>query len=548
MRKIFCILLVVTLAALSYTTDQGQQPSTSLDKRPNILLIVTDDMGYTDIGAFGSEIPTPNLDALAHAGIRFTNFHTASWCQPTRVMMMTGNGGAGMVEELPRLPEGERNNRLYLEWATLPELLRDAGYQTFMTGKWDLGLEGEYRVSERGFDRSFALLTGGTSHFAESFWREDDTTYYEDDGRRLSLDQLPADFYSTEYYTSQMLEYIRTNYSDQPWFAYVAYTAPHWPLQVPEDWLDRHAGRYAEGYDQLRERRMEKASELGVIPEGALPDQFDPVAPAWSDLSTDLKWKFARAEEIYASMIEYMDTQIGRIVSYLDSSGELDNTVIVFMGDHGASAGEHGIGVARFPIENRMDNRLENFGRTNSFIDKGIGFAEAGSAPFRYYKGSAFEGGLRAAAFIRYPGLAGTGGTNSTLVSAMDLLPTFLEIAGREHPGASVFNGREIRDIRGESIWNELKTGTASDRSDYEIGFIRGAGGALIRGQYKVINQPPPDPATDSSTGVGGMTEWRLYDIVSDPSETRDLAAVHPALVDSMVDAWTLGWRSPRTD
>ena len=242
--------------------DREAQP----DKPPNILLIIADDLGYTDIGAYGSEIPTPNLDALAFAGIRFTNFHTASWCQPTRVMLMTGNGGGGMVDVLPRLPDGERNNLLRLEWALLPELLQEAGYQTFMTGKWDLGVEAEYRPSARGFDRSFSLLTGASSHFAERFLsRDSDATYYEDDGRRLSLEDLPADFYSTSFYTDRMLEYLASRDADRPWFAYVAYTAPHWPLQVPEDWLDRYAGHYDAGYDVLRHARVARAMELGVI-------------------------------------------------------------------------------------------------------------------------------------------------------------------------------------------------------------------------------------------------------------------------------------------
>jgi len=510
---------------------------------PNILLIVADDLGYTDIGAFGSEIPTPTLDTLAQAGIRFTNFHTASWCQPTRVMMMTGSGGSALLEELPKLPTGNRNNVVRLDWAMLPELLKEAGYQTFMTGKWDLGLEGPYRPAARGFDHSFALLEGATSHFAERFWREDDTTYYEDDGRRLALDELPADFYSTEFYTSKMLGYLQSRDPAKPWFAYLSYTAPHWPLQVPEEWLDRYAGRYDAGYDILREQRMAKSAELGVMPEGSRPDLFDPVAPEWSDLTEDLQRKYARAEEIYASMIEYMDMSIGRIIGHLQDTGELENTVIFFLADHGASAGEHGIGVARFPIESEKDNRLENFGRRDSFIDKGIGFAEAATAPIRYYKASAFEGGVRAAAFVRYPGLAGSGAMNSTLISAMDLMPTFLEIAGVEHPGPSVFHGREIHGIRGRSLWTELQTGVPSDRSDYEIGWIRGPGGALVRGRYKVINQPPPDPTAVAFNTTGGTTEWRLFDIKADPSETRDLAMDHPEIVEALVEAWKSGWK-----
>jgi arylsulfatase len=531
-RALICLIASGAMASCGPPATDSRS-DTGPDPRPNLLLIVADDLGYTDIGAFGSEIPTPNLDALAHAGIRFTNFHTASWCQPTRVMLMAGTGGAAPIREYPRLPSGNRNNVLRLDWATLPELLQEAGYQTFMTGKWDLGLEGEYRASERGFDRSFALLEGGASHFAEYFWR--DSLYYEDEGRRLMLDELPADFYSTEFYTSRMLDYLRDSDPNRPWFAYVAYTAPHWPLQVPDDWLDRHAGRYDDGYDVLREERLARAMALGVIPEGASPEAFDPVAPDWHELTLELQRKFARAEEIYAAMIEYMDMSIGRIVAHLEVSGELDNTVIVFLADHGASAGEHGIGEPRFPIETERDNRLENFGRIGSFIDKGIGFAEAASAPFKYYKSSAWGGGVRGAAFIRHPGLPGTAGTNHSIVSAMDLLPTFLDIAGTQHPGAAEFRGRTIREIRGRSIWPALTTGDPIDRPDYEIGWIRGEAGSLLRGRYKIINQPPPGSTTP--------TPWRLYDIVADPSETTDLAGEFPGMVADMIAAWQNDWQ-----
>lgn len=535
------LLMLAASVAMTGCEQQASDAAVVPPARPNILLIVADDLGYTDIGAFGSEIPTPNLDALAFAGIRFTNFHTASWCQPTRAMLMTGAGPVETIEELPRLESGNRNNVLRKDWANMAELLQDAGYQTMMVGKWDLGLEGEYRVVESGFDRSYALLEGGASHFAEYFWR--DSLYYEDEGRRLTLDELPDDFYSTEFYTTRMIEYLGSADGDRPWFAYLPYTAPHWPLQVPDDWLDRHAGRYDEGYDVLRERRMRRAAELGVIPKGADPAAFDPVAPAWRELSEEHRQKYARAEEIYASMVEYMDMSIGRIVDHLESTGALDNTIIVFLADHGASAAWHGIGPAVFPIEEEMDNRLENFGRAGSFIDKGTGFGEAASAPLRYYKSSAYEGGVRAAALVHYPGLQGNGGTNASLVSAMDLLPTFLDAAGTTHPGPSEYRGRTIRDIRGRSLWSELVTGNETDRSDYEIGLVRGNGGSLIRGKYKIINQPPPGRDSSLASVVAEPTPWRLFDIEADPSETTDLAGEHPEIVESMLRRWESTWK-----
>jgi arylsulfatase len=503
---------------------------------PNILLIVADDLGYTDIGAFGSEVPTPNLDELASGGVRFSGFRTGRACQQTRTMLMASAGTTEAIEIRPRLPDATRDNLLRLDWAIIPEILQDAGYATYMAGKWDLGMDAEYRPVTRGFDRSFALVEGGASHFREYFWRDD--VFYEEDGRRLALDELPADFYSTRFYTNRMLEYLQDNETGRPWFAYLAYTAPHWPLQVPDDWLDRHAGRYDAGYDRLRADRLRRAAELGVIPPGANLDAFRPTASPWRDLPASRQARYARAQEIYASMLEYMDMEIGRIADFLASTGQLDNTVILFMADHGASAGEHGVGEGgmRFDIEDQRDNRLENFGKAGSFIDKGTGFAEASSAPFRYYKASMYEGGLRAAAFIRGPGIADAGAVDHSLVTALDVLPTFLDIAGIEHPGPGTFLGRQVRGPRGRSFWPALTGhGLVDDRADYAIGWSAGDRGALAVGRFKVINQPPP--------GSTGDTPWQLYDIVADPSESRDLAAEMPEVTEELVRRWESDWQ-----
>lgn len=537
LRRFFLLSVILPAGFLAgCQANDLDAESASVSMPPNILLIVADDLGYTDIGSFGSEIPTPNLDELALAGIRFSSLHTGRACQQTRTMLMASAGTTESIKVRPRLPDGTRDNLLGLEWAILPELLQEAGYATYMVGKWDLGMDEAYRPTARGFDRSFALLEGGGSHFREYFWREG--ILIEDEGRRLVLDDLPEDFYSTRFYTDRLLDYLESGTGEQPWFAYLAYTAPHWPLQVPAEWLDRHAGGYENGYDQLRAERLVRAAELGVIPDGADAASFQPVAAPWNDLTDAQQARYSRAQEIYAAMIEYMDTDIGRIVDYLATSGQLENTVIVFMADHGASAGEHGVGEGgiRFAIEDDRDNRLENFGRLDSFVDKGTGFAEASSAPFRYFKASLYEGGLRAAAFIRGPGIRDTGGVDHTFVSVLDILPTFLDIAGTEHPGAGDFRGRQIRDIRGQSFWPRL-TGdvAADDRSAYEIGWSAGESGALVRGRYKVINHPLP-----RSTAV---TSWRLYDIEADPSETRDLASDMPVVVDALVARWESDWK-----
>ncbi len=524
-------------------------------ERPNILLIVADDLGYTDLGAFGSEIPTPTLDALAYAGMRLTNFHTGQACQQTRAMLMTGRGASSVMQANPTRADGERANELRKDVATLPELLGDAGYRTYMAGKWDLGLTSDVSPHARGFDRSFALIEASSSHFAEFFW--DEASYYQEDDRRILLEDLPEDFYSTTAYTDKMLQYLHEHNGTAPWFGYMAYTAPHWPLQVPDAWLDRYAGTYADGYDVLRMQRMRRAAELGVIPEGAANlERFSPTAVPWNSLSLVVQERYVRAQEIYASMVELLDQEIGRLIAHLEDSDQLDNTIIFFMSDHGASAAEIGIldGPSSMPPHfNRLiaqhDNSLENFGRPGSFVDHGRGFGEAATAPLRYYKGTLGEGGIRAAAFVRYPEQIAQGTINNTFTTVMDLLPTFLEIAGTSRPGATTpgattYKGRQVQSVLGRSLWPNV-TGQSSTvhGDDNAAGWagrgaaIGGATGAIIKGRFKLTNQPSP------VHGNASATPWQLYDLQADPGETRDLAPMNPDRVESLLEEWQQNWR-----
>ena len=510
---------------------------------PNILLIVADDVGFTDLGSFGSEIATPNLDRLAHAGLRLTNLHAGASCQHTRMMLMSGASSAAVLEPRPSLPTGTRGNTFSLSYANIAELLKDAGYATYMAGKWDLGALEGYTPAARGFDRSFALLGASGSYFGRYFLGV--RFGYEDEGRAITPEDLPGDFYATRFYTDRILQYIQSSQAGTPWFAYLPYTAAHWPLQLPDDWLDRYAGRYDMGYDVLREERFARASEAGVFPAAARLEDFQPVSELWSALSPEEQRRYSRAQEIYAGVVEYMDMSVGRIVDYLEDSGQLENTVIVFMNDHGASAHEHGVNTGRAvrspgpgPTEDN-DNSLENFGRPNSFIDHGRGFGEAATAPFRFQKGILTEGGLLAAAFVYYPAAVPGGGTSDAFLTVMDILPTFLEIAGTEHPGAGPFRDRRINAIVGRSAWPLFSGESTAVHPPTKIaGWTQGnaGAGALIRGNYKIINQPPPG-------GGMGTVPWRLYDIAADPGEHHDLAAEHPELVAEMVAEWETNWR-----
>ena len=527
--------------------EQSTSPAEAVappDSRPNILLILADDLGFTDLGAFGSEIPTPNLDELAFAGVRLTNLHTGRACQQTRAMLMSGRGVTSVIETHPNRPDGQRDNSLTTRIAALPELMQDAGYSTYMAGKWDLGLSGDATPAARGFDRSFVLLEASSSHFAETFWG--DQTYYEEDGISVALEDLPEDFYSTKAYTDKMLEYLQAHDGDQPWFGFMPHTAPHWPLQLPEDWLDRNVGEYDAGWDVLRAERAARAGELGVIPAGATIEAFQPLAVAWTEFSAEEQARYSRAQEIYAGMVEYLDLSIGRIIAQLKDSGQLDNTIVMFMSDHGASAGQMGVYTGRGPstggpsIPETRDNSFDNFGRIGSFIDHGLGFGEAATAPLKYFKGRLAEGGIRGAALIRYPSVIFEPRIDGTYLTVMDILPTFLEIAGTEHPGPGMYRGREIMPILGESFWPYLlgEASTVHDATDV-AGWSAGTTGAIIRGNYKAINNGP----RGDGMGMGPTSPWSLYDISVDPGEINDLSAEHPELAAELVAEWEANWQ-----
>ncbi|MGI9260626.1 MAG: sulfatase-like hydrolase/transferase [Woeseiaceae bacterium] len=518
--------------------------ATADNTRPNILLIIADDLGYTDMGSFGGEIATPTLDALAYGGVRFTNFHMASACQQTRSMLMSGRGFTQVIQRMPPRPGGERAHQLRTDVATLPEFLRAAGYATYISGKWDLGLTPETMPVARGFNRSFTLLEASSSHFAEYFWAE--KSYYQEDDRHVPLDELPPDFYSTRTYTDKILEYIGEHDGEAPWFSMVTYTAPHWPLQVPDDWLDRYSGRYDEGYDALRAERVARAKERGVLPRGSSLSAFEPTAAPWSTLTPELQRRYARSQELYASMTEYLDEQIGRIVDHLMATGQFDNTVILFMSDHGASGAEIGImdGPTSMPphfnvIEEARDNSYENFGRTNSFIDHGRGFAEAATAPLRFFKGTLGEGALRGAAFIHYPEEFAEPAINNTFITVMDILPTFLDIAAAGSLDDFDLAGRDIQPIAGRSFWAHLTGEEETVHGDDSVaGWSREPYGALVKGRFKLVNQLPPGvPVPDSSP------PWQLFDLAVDPGETTDIVSEHPELAAELEEIWRRDWQ-----
>jgi arylsulfatase len=502
--------------------------------RPNILYILADDLGYTDVGFFGAEIRTPNLDELAYAGLRLTNFHAAPTCAPTRGMLMSGttNSEAGV----DALDDPVRN-----DVANLPERLRDAGYHTYMAGKWNLGIRAEDGPAARGFDQSFALMKAGDNHLGHSLFPGSPPQFagepvYRENGQPVDL---PDGWFSSRLYTDKLIDYIDTNAGDgEPWFGYLAFTAPHWPLQAPEDWIDRYAGRYDEGYNALLEARYEEARRLGIFREGLELEGYVSSAPPWSSLEESERRIYARSMEIYAAMIENMDMHVGRLIDFLEAAGELDNTVIIFSSDNGAERVTSAFRPTTLPRTDN-DNSIENLGREWSFATTGPGWAEAATAPYRALKGTLYEGGTRVPAFIHHSSVADKGGIDRTYLTVMDLLPTMLDIA--ERPVTSnEFQGREVVPVRGSSFW----------------GLVTGAADAVrARDETVVWAAPDSEPATavlarwpwklygERIEGDTASMRWSLFDMESDPGERQDLAAERPMLTAELAALWQASGR-----
>ena len=524
--------IILPLLLLSACGQSANDPvvvdrSSHSESRPNILLIVADDLGFSDIGVYGSEIATPNLDEIAGNGLMLTNFHVAPTCSVSRSMLMTGNdnhvvGLGNMAETIADNQLGVPGYEGYLNRRvdTMAEVLKDAGYHTYMAGKWHLGTQLEQSPSERGFEQSFGLLYGGSSHFDSTGPdRYRDPALFRDNGQLI--DELPDDFYSTEYFTDTVIGQIDSNIDDgKPFFAYLAYTAPHWPLQAPDEYLQKYRGLYDEGYDAIRDRRFQNQKELGLFPDSTMgpprPEYLDP----WDALSAEDRLFHARNMEIYAAMVDHMDMSIGRVVDYLSQKGQLDNTVIVFISDNGADHWDYD----RAPpavgeYAGTFDNSIENRGRVGSFVMYGPQWAHVSNSPYSRYKGSSYEGAIRSPAIVHWPAGIRTGQTSPALTGIADWYSTFAELAGAE-----------IAETSGESLVSLLRGEVEDVRAeDDTIGVEAWGKRGVVGPRYKLVSSPAIPH---------GQADWELYDLSRDPSEQVNLSKEEPEILAAMQQRW----------
>jgi arylsulfatase A-like enzyme len=541
----FVILALASCAADQGAAPRGASTTSAATKRPNILFILADDLGYADIGVFGSEIPTPNIDALAKNGMLLTDFYSGMSCAPARAMFMSGTdnnlaglgsqgggggarrGGGPPANAAPPKPgaEGYLNFRV----ASLAELMTDAGYNTYMAGKWHLGATPERGPHARGFKRVFASLDGA-AHLGSWDWRgPQDARFFDQD----QIVNVGKDWYSTRDYTKKMISYIEADRADgKPFFAWLAYTAPHWPLQAPKESIAKFKGRYDEGYEALYAKRFARQKELGILPPDAKPIDNARYNPRWNALTAEQKQLDARHMEIYAAMVSDLDTYVGEVIAYLKKIGEFDNTLIMFMSDNGAEANRLDL---RPPYSDHVgkeyDHTFENLGAGNTYIMYGANWASASAAPFNRHKASGWEGGYHVPAFVHFPGKVTPGSRSNASGTLQDMLPTFLAVAGTKHPGTK-FQGREVLKPRGKNLlpvfYGEAKRAHAADEV---LGWNAGGSRGVRVGSWKIVwdtvagTQPP-------------QRRWRLFDLSKDIAEQNDLAAANPAKYAQMQQAW----------
>ena len=532
------ITLSVLLALVSckQETETSEESTSAEPRQPNILLIVADDLGYSDIGSFGGEIATPTLDRLASEGMQLSNFHVLPSCSPSRSVLLSGTdnhvaGMGTMGEVLTPEMEGHPGYLGYLnfEVAALPEVLQAGGYHTYMAGKWHLGHEVDTTPYARGFDETFALLPGGGSHWADQRpLSPPQTMVYNRNGQKV--ESLPDDFYSTAYYTDTILNSIGQGKDDgKPFFAYLSYTAPHDPLHAPKAYIDKYRGRYDEGWDVLREQRLQSLKALGIVHKDARSFPRLSSVEAWNEMSIEEKADASRDMEVYAAMIDYMDEQIARVFDYLKEIGEYDNTMIIFLSDNGANG--HLPTVYPGQTEeflDSFDNSLENRGLVNSFIEPGPGWAQVSMAPSRMFKAFTSEGGIRAPLLVKLPGEMPNAGTmNHSFFHIRDIMPTILDVAGIELTHS--INGRPVVPMSGDSVFDLLSGNAQSpyvgaDQVGYELFGMK----AYFDGDWKILWMPPPF----------GSGAWQLYKLSEDPGELIDLSDQQPERLVKMIAQW----------
>lgn len=502
--KITLLVFAISIPALAQKKKSGSKLNAP---KPNIVLIMADDLGFSDIGAYGSEIQTPNLDKLAAEGIRFRQFYNNSICAPTRASLLSGQyqHTAGIGYFNIDLGTPAYQGYLSKQTVSLAEVLKDNGYSTLLSGKWHVGDDSTSQwPRKRGFDRFYGNIGGASDYFVIKQLPKNKRSFFVKDDKVVD----PADednFYYTDEIAKNAIGFLKEEKGDKPFFLYLAFTSPHWPLQaLPED-IKKYDGKYDIGWDSLRTQRFKRQQELNIISKEQKISQKNSDLPAWKNLTYDEQKLWAKKMEVYAAQVDNLDQNIGRVIAQLRESGKLDNTIIFFISDNGA-AGEdvaHGFG-------GRNVRNWGPVGTAGSYDSYTRTWAYASNTPLRSFKGFQYEGGISSPFIARFPAKIAAGGLIDGTAHLIDIAPTIYEITGAKYP--KTYKGNTIVPLAGESLlpamygrqWSRVKP----------IFWERAGNKAVRKGKWKLLSVR--------------SEQWELYDIESDRGETKNLINEHP--------------------
>ena len=496
--------------------------------RPNIVVLVADDWGFSDVGSFGGEISTPHIDALARNGVRFSNFHVAASCAPTRSMLLTGvdnhrNGVGNLKETMPpeHLGKPGYQGSLNANVVTVATLLQDSGYRTYITGKWNVGSERYNLPDKRGFDRSIVQGDTGSDNWdpTQRYLPHSAKVDWFENGKETAM---PKEYYSSQYFIDRTIDYLSAGAKDaKPFFAYVGFQANHVPLQAPREFIDKYKGKYKDGWTALRESRRNKAAELGLIPPGTPMARMNTTRD-WDALSDQDKLYEQRRMEVYAGMADAMDFHVGRLITHLKRTGEYDNTVFMFLSDNGSEGSDYA--EAQLWLKTQYTQDIDKLGGKGAYGIMGPSWASAAASPLNTYKFYAGEGGIRTPLIIS--GVAGVRANQvqQSLTHVTDIMPTLLELAGVPLPG-NQYKNQTIEPVAGTSLLPLLQgKSQRAHPATQAIGYELSGNLALFKGDMKLVKNLPP-------VGDG---QWHLHDLGKDPGETTDLQAQMPDLFKAM--------------
>ncbi|TXK49357.1 arylsulfatase [Pontibacter qinzhouensis] len=506
-------LLAHALAVLLLANSVADTTAQKRNEKPNIVLIMVDDMGYSDLGSYGSEISTPNLDKLASEGTRFREFYNNSICAPTRASLLTGQyqhkAGVGYFDVNLGLPAYQ--GYLNRESLTLAEVLQANGYSTLMAGKWHVGKDSLAWPNQRGFEQFYGFIPGASNYFDIGEYGTAPPVVLVKNNQK---EHLKPGEYLTNTITDNALAFLeQQNKHKKPFFLYLAYNAPHWPLQaLPED-IAKYKGRYNIGWDSLREERLSRQAALGLLPPNQTIAARDPEVPLWENLNYDTKQLWQAKMEVYAAMVDRVDQNVGRVLHKLKDLGKAENTLIVFISDNGAQGGYVN------PLRRGSSRNSGPIGTPGSYDYQEQSWAYVSNTPLRQYKNNMHEGGFRTPFIAWFPGKIKPGSLVKGTGHLIDLAPTFYELAGAKYP--ATYKGATAHPLAGKSLLPVLY-GRAEEVNRGEPIFWERAGNRAAReGQWKIVSDYP------------GYT-WELYNLDNDLGETRDLASQHPDIVNSL--------------